>query len=135
MTILSNILFLAGYIIEHTEFWLLNILIISCFFMEFEIIILDCKRMEREFSDYKKMGIHLNQFMGSSSSIGAKRVRNVCVAFRAASEQNNRAGCVPCFFFYLLNTRACYIPSYLSHCIQIINILISHSHARMFELS
>lgn len=51
--------------------------------------------MEREFSDYKKMGNHLNQFMGSSSSIGAKRVRNVCVAFRAAAEQNNRAGWVP----------------------------------------
>ncbi|MBA0557952.1 hypothetical protein Golob_014994 [Gossypium lobatum] len=40
------------------------------------------------------MGIHLNQFIGSSSSIGAKRVRNVCVAFRAASDQNNRAGCL-----------------------------------------
>lgn len=50
--------------------------------------------MDKEFSDYKKIGIHLNQFMGSSSSIGAKRVRNVCVAFRAASEQNNRAGWV-----------------------------------------
>lgn len=48
--------------------------------------------MDKEFSDYKKMGIHLNQFMGSSSSIGAKRVRNVCFAFRAASEQNNRTG-------------------------------------------
>lgn len=55
--------------------------------------------MDREFSDYKKMGIHLNQFMGSSSSIGAKRVRNVCVAFRAASEQNNRAGWARCFPF------------------------------------
>ena len=52
-------------------------------------------RMEREFWDYKKMGNHLNQFMGSSSSIGAKRVRNVCVAFRAATDQNNRAGWVP----------------------------------------
>ncbi|XP_062086889.1 pseudo histidine-containing phosphotransfer protein 6 isoform X2 [Humulus lupulus] len=50
--------------------------------------------MDKEFSDYKKMGIHLNQFMGSSSSIGAKRVRNVCVAFRGACEQNNRAGCL-----------------------------------------
>lgn len=51
-------------------------------------------RMDREFSDYKKMGIHLNQLIGSSSSIGAKRLRNVCVAFRAASEQHNRAGSV-----------------------------------------
>jgi hypothetical protein len=50
--------------------------------------------MEREFMDYKKMGIDLNQFMGSSSSIGAKRVTNVCVAFRVATQQNNRAGWV-----------------------------------------
>jgi hypothetical protein len=54
--------------------------------------------MEREFMDYKKMGIDLNQFMGSSSSIGAKRVTNVCVAFRVATQQNNRAGWV--LFFY-----------------------------------
>lgn len=51
-------------------------------------------RTDREFSDYKRMEIHLNQFMGSSSSIGARRIRNVCVAFRAASEQNNLAGYV-----------------------------------------
>jgi histidine-containing phosphotransfer protein len=50
--------------------------------------------MEREFMDYKKMGIDLNQFIGSSSSIGAKRVSNVCVAFRVATQQNNRAGWV-----------------------------------------
>jgi len=48
--------------------------------------------MEKELSDYKKIGIHLNQFMGSSSSIGAKRVTNICVAFRAATDQSNRAG-------------------------------------------
>lgn len=48
--------------------------------------------MERELADYKKMGNHVNQFMGSSSSIGANRVRNVCLAFRAATDQNNRAG-------------------------------------------
>lgn len=49
-------------------------------------------RMDREFSDYKKIGLHLNQLVGSSSSIGARRVRNVCVAFRSASELNNRPG-------------------------------------------
>lgn len=62
----------------------------------------NCHRTDKEFSDYMKMGIHLNQFMGSSSSIGAKRVRNVCVAFRAASEQNNRAGFVYSFFSSIL---------------------------------
>lgn len=55
--------------------------------------------MEREFSDYKKMEIHLNQFIGSSSSIGAKRVTSICIAFRAASEQDNRAGFVTFFIF------------------------------------
>ncbi|GFP94692.1 histidine-containing phosphotransfer protein 6 [Phtheirospermum japonicum] len=34
--------------------------------------------MDKEFTDYKRMGIHLNQFMGSTSSIGAQRFRNVC---------------------------------------------------------
>ncbi|AEE36357.1 histidine phosphotransfer protein 6 [Arabidopsis thaliana] len=50
--------------------------------------------MDREFSDYKKIGLHLNQLVGSSSSIGARRVRNVCVAFRSASELSNRPGCL-----------------------------------------
>ncbi|KAK1259261.1 Histidine-containing phosphotransfer protein 6 [Acorus gramineus] len=49
---------------------------------------------DAETTDYKKIGVHLNQFMGSSSSIGAKRVRNVCLVFRTASEQSNRAGCL-----------------------------------------
>ncbi|XP_047341197.1 pseudo histidine-containing phosphotransfer protein 6-like [Impatiens glandulifera] len=51
--------------------------------------------MEKDLKvDYKKIGMHINQFMGSSSSIGAKRVRNVCVDFRAASEMANRFGCL-----------------------------------------
>lgn len=68
-------------------------------------------RMDKEFSDYKKMGIHLNQFIGSSSSIGAKRLRNVCVAFRAASEQHNRTGSV--FFSFLTLSKLAFI--YAAH--------------------
>ncbi|EPS58413.1 hypothetical protein M569_16402, partial [Genlisea aurea] len=49
---------------------------------------------EEESCDYGKMGIHLNQFTGSSSTIGAHRVRDVCIAFRSASEQKNRIGCM-----------------------------------------
>ncbi|XP_024021929.1 pseudo histidine-containing phosphotransfer protein 6 isoform X2 [Morus notabilis] len=73
--------------------------------------------MEKEFADYKKMGIHLNQFMGSSSSIGAKRVRNVCVAFRAASEQTNRAGCLRAL--ELLEHEYCYLKNKLHELFQI----------------
>ena len=63
-------------------------------------------RMDREFSDYKKIGLHLNQLVGSSSSIGARRVRNVCVAFRSASELSNRPG-------YKLNELYIYIYIYI----------------------
>jgi hypothetical protein len=71
--------------------------------------------MEREFMDYKKMGIDLNQFIGSSSSIGAKRVSNVCVAFRVATQQNNRAGWV-LFFFYSLYIRVSFFTLSIIHC-------------------
>ncbi|XP_010691137.1 pseudo histidine-containing phosphotransfer protein 6 [Beta vulgaris subsp. vulgaris] len=70
--------------------------VVNIYFHESEKLLRNLRTflLDKEFSDYKKIGMHLNQFMGSSSSIGAKRVRNVCVAFRASSEQNNRAGCL-----------------------------------------
>ncbi|GMH03629.1 hypothetical protein Nepgr_005468 [Nepenthes gracilis] len=77
--------------------------VINIYFHESEKLLRSLRTLlsEREFSDSKKIGIHLNQLMGSSSSIGAQRVRNVCVAFRAASEQDNRAG-------YMLSFSRCF---------------------------
>ncbi|XP_022949340.1 pseudo histidine-containing phosphotransfer protein 6 isoform X2 [Cucurbita moschata] len=72
---------------------------------------------ERELTDYKKMGNHLNQLMGSSSSIGANRVRNVCIAFRANSEQSNRAGCLRAL--EVLEHEYCYLKSKLHELFQI----------------
>lgn len=80
-------------------------------------------RMDKEFSDYKKLGIHLNQMMGSSSSIGAKRVSNVCVAFRAASEQNNRAG----YYYYFFSLALFFSFLELSHSDKENNLFISKS--------
>ncbi|TYI77411.1 hypothetical protein E1A91_D06G140800v1 [Gossypium mustelinum] len=70
--------------------------VVNIYFQESEKLLRNLRSllMERKLSDYKNIGIHINQLMGSSSSIGAKRVRNVCVAFRAASDQNNRTGCL-----------------------------------------
>ncbi|KAF7124430.1 hypothetical protein RHSIM_Rhsim12G0191300 [Rhododendron simsii] len=70
--------------------------VVNIYFQESEKLIRNLRGLlvDKEFSDYKKMGKHLNQLMGSSSSIGAKRVNNICLAFRAASEQNNRPACV-----------------------------------------
>ncbi|KAL3736786.1 hypothetical protein ACJRO7_025683 [Eucalyptus globulus] len=63
--------------------------------------------MDRELSDYRKMEIHLKRMMGGSSSIGAKRVRNVCIAFRSASRQSNHAGCLRAL--ELLEQEYCYL--------------------------
>ncbi|KAL6334113.1 hypothetical protein AAG906_004544 [Vitis piasezkii] len=93
--------------------------VVNIYFHESEKLLRNLRGllMDREFSDYKKMGIHLNQFMGSSSSIGAKRVRNVCVAFRAASEQNNRAGCLRAL--ELVEHEYCYLKNKLHELFQL----------------
>ncbi|KAI5414130.1 histidine-containing phosphotransfer protein 6, variant 2 [Lathyrus oleraceus] len=82
-----------------------------------EVVNIYFHEMEREFSDYKKMEIHLNQFIGSSSSIGAKRVTSICIAFRAASEQDNRAGCLRAL--EMLEHEYCYLKNKLHELFQI----------------
>ncbi|KAJ8445545.1 hypothetical protein Cgig2_012433 [Carnegiea gigantea] len=87
--------------------------VVNIYFHESEKLLRNLRAflMDGEFSDYKKIGMHLNQFMGSSSSIGAKRVRNVCVAFRAASDQNNRIGCIRAL--EMLEHEYCYLKNKL----------------------
>ncbi|KAK9229393.1 hypothetical protein WN944_022355 [Citrus x changshan-huyou] len=93
--------------------------VVNIYFHESEKLLRNLRSllMDKEFSDYKKLGIHLNQMMGSSSSIGAKRVSNVCVAFRAASEQNNRAGCLRAL--ELLEHEYCYLNNKFHELFQI----------------
>ncbi|KAG0487533.1 hypothetical protein HPP92_009628 [Vanilla planifolia] len=70
--------------------------VISIYFRESEKLLRNLRALlaDQECTDYRKLGCHLNHLVGSSSSIGANRVRNVCVAFRAASERYNRPGCL-----------------------------------------
>ncbi|KAL8123041.1 hypothetical protein AgCh_011135 [Apium graveolens] len=70
--------------------------VVNIYFNESEKLLRNLRAllMDREQWEYKKVGVHLNQLIGSSSSIGANRIRNVCVALRGASEQNNRLGCL-----------------------------------------
>jgi len=44
--------------------------------------------------DFKKVDAHVHQFKGSSSSIGAQRVKGVCIAFRTFCDEENREGCL-----------------------------------------
>ncbi|CAA2965231.1 histidine-containing phosphotransfer 1-like [Olea europaea subsp. europaea] len=46
--------------------------------------------------DFKKIDAHVHQLKGSSSSIGAQRVKNSCITFRNFCEVQNTDGCVRC---------------------------------------
>ncbi|XP_057473703.1 pseudo histidine-containing phosphotransfer protein 6-like [Actinidia eriantha] len=93
--------------------------VVNIYFHESEKLLRNLRGLvlEREFSDYKKMGIHLNQLIGSSSSIGAKRLTNICVAFRAASDQNNPTACLRAL--ELLEHEYCYLKNKLLRIFQI----------------
>lgn len=51
------------------------------------------KALEQEPVDFKKVDAYVHQFKGSSSSIGAQRVKAVCMDFRTLAEGGNREGC------------------------------------------
>ncbi|KAL8153372.1 hypothetical protein V2J09_011132 [Rumex salicifolius] len=54
--------------------------------------------------------------MGSSSSIGAKRVHDVCAAFRSASRHSNRPGCLRALV--MLEREYCYLKNKLNEFFQ-----------------
>ncbi|KAK2651640.1 hypothetical protein Ddye_011496 [Dipteronia dyeriana] len=93
--------------------------VVNIYFHESEKLLMNLRTllMDKEFSGYKKIGIHLNQMMGSSSSIGAKRLANVCVAFRTASQLNNRPGCLRAL--ELLEHEYCYLKNKLHELFQL----------------
>eukprot|EP01018_Ginkgo_biloba_P013461 Gb_35949 [translate_table: standard] len=71
--------------------------VVSLFFEDSEKLLDNLKKaLEKEPIDYKKVDAHVHQFKGSSSSIGAQRVKNVCITFRAYCDEKNRAGCLQC---------------------------------------
>ncbi|KAL3681485.1 hypothetical protein R1sor_024441 [Riccia sorocarpa] len=68
--------------------------VVSLFFEDSEKLLDQLtEALETEPIDYKKVDAHVHQFKGSSSSIGAQRVKTACVAFRTFCEEENREGC------------------------------------------
>ncbi|XP_077243596.1 histidine-containing phosphotransfer protein 1-like [Tasmannia lanceolata] len=71
--------------------------IVSLFFDDSEKILnAVSSALEQPTVDFKQIDANIHQLKGSSSSIGAPRVKNVCAAFRNFYEENNREGCLRC---------------------------------------
>ncbi|CAL9179630.1 unnamed protein product [Musa hybrid cultivar] len=67
--------------------------VVTLFFQDSEKLQDELSRtLDQEVVDFKKVAAHVHQLKGSSASIGAQRVKNVCMAFRISCEEMNREG-------------------------------------------
>ncbi|CAL5347098.1 unnamed protein product [Camellia sinensis] len=71
--------------------------VVSLFFEDSERLLNDLnKALDQKGVDFKKVDGNVHQLKGSSSSIGANRVKNACVAFRNYCEEHNTEACFGC---------------------------------------
>ncbi|CAI9771028.1 unnamed protein product [Fraxinus pennsylvanica] len=71
--------------------------VVSLFFEDSERLINDLSSaLDQPNVDFKKIDAHVHQLKGSSSSIGAQRVKDSCISFRNSCEAQNTEGCLKC---------------------------------------
>ncbi|KAK5805153.1 hypothetical protein PVK06_032805 [Gossypium arboreum] len=71
--------------------------VVSLFFEDFEKLLNELTiALDQPNVDFKKLDSHVHQLKGSSSSIGAQRVKNACIAFRNYCDVQNIEGCLTC---------------------------------------
>ncbi|KAJ8511567.1 hypothetical protein OPV22_002001 [Ensete ventricosum] len=69
--------------------------VVTLFFEDSEKLLNELSRtLDQQVVDFKKVDAHVHQLKGSSASIGAQRVKNVCMAFRNCCEERNQEGCL-----------------------------------------
>ncbi|XP_057489573.1 histidine-containing phosphotransfer protein 1-like [Actinidia eriantha] len=71
--------------------------VVSLFFQDSERLLNELTRaLDQKCVDFKKVDAHVHQLKGSSSSIGAQRVKNSCFNFRNFCEEQNTEACFGC---------------------------------------
>lgn len=71
--------------------------VVTLFFEDSERILNELSRaLDEQNVDFKKIDANVHQLKGSSSSIGAQRVRNSCIAFRNFCDEQNVEACLRC---------------------------------------
>ncbi|KAL1372585.1 hypothetical protein HN51_002703 [Arachis hypogaea] len=71
--------------------------VVSLFFQDSHKLLNDLTvALDQKSVDFKMVDAHVHQLKGSSSSIGAQRVKNCCIAFRNFCEEQNIDGCLKC---------------------------------------
>ncbi|XP_073050288.1 histidine-containing phosphotransfer protein 1-like [Primulina eburnea] len=71
--------------------------VVSLFFEDSERLLNDLtKALDQQNVDFIKIDAHVHQLKGSSSSIGAQRVKNACITFRNCCDERNIEGCLRC---------------------------------------
>ncbi|KAG5567638.1 histidine-containing phosphotransfer protein 1-like isoform X1 [Rhododendron vialii] len=71
--------------------------VVSLFFQDSEKLLNNlATALQQQIVDYKQVDAYVHQFKGSSSSIGALKVKNECVAFRNYCDEKNRERCEKC---------------------------------------
>ncbi|KAI4345515.1 hypothetical protein L6164_012630 [Bauhinia variegata] len=71
--------------------------VVSLFFEDSERLLNDLTNaLDQKCIDFKKADAHIHQLKGSSSSIGAERVKNCCIIFRSLCEEQNIDACIRC---------------------------------------
>ncbi|XP_057771881.1 histidine-containing phosphotransfer protein 1-like [Salvia miltiorrhiza] len=71
--------------------------VVTLFFEDSQRILNELsKTLDEQNVDFKKIDANVHQLKGSSSSIGAQRVRNACIAFRTFCDAQNVESCLRC---------------------------------------